>query len=121
MRRRRRRAASGQLSPYSVAPPPDLGQFPSWRDGNCPRSAGRRGPADVPAASDRAGLSGPFNLARGADGGWVGHMEHQIDGLVVDGDHEVATLLARWEMIRNAALSRRQSMELMKEVVPSWT
>ncbi|WP_372432774.1 Scr1 family TA system antitoxin-like transcriptional regulator [Micromonospora ureilytica] len=66
-------------------------------------------------------LSGPFNLARGADGGWVGHMEHQIDGLVVDGDHEVATLLGRWEMIKNVALSRRQSIELMKEVVASWT
>ncbi|MGC5287914.1 hypothetical protein [Micromonospora sp. DT231] len=51
----------------------------------------------------------------------MGHMEHQIDGLVVDGDHEVATLLARWEMIRNGALSRRQSIELMKEVVTSWT
>ncbi|WP_327036598.1 hypothetical protein [Micromonospora ureilytica] len=44
-------------------------------------------------------------------------MEHQIDGLVVDGDHEVATLLGRWEMIKNGALSRRQSIELMKEVV----
>ncbi|MGC4795219.1 hypothetical protein ACLQ3H_13980 [Micromonospora saelicesensis] len=48
-------------------------------------------------------------------------MEHQIDGLVVDGDHEVATLLARWAMIRNGALSGRQSIELMKEVVTSWT
>ncbi|MEU8407555.1 Scr1 family TA system antitoxin-like transcriptional regulator [Micromonospora sp. NPDC048842] len=75
-------------------------------------------PADIGL---HVGLSGPFNLARGADGGWVGHMEHQIDCLVVDGDHEVATLLARWEMIRNAALSRRQSIALMKEVVTSWT
>ncbi|MEU5674156.1 Scr1 family TA system antitoxin-like transcriptional regulator [Micromonospora sp. NPDC047753] len=65
-------------------------------------------PHIVPADTGlHVGLSGPFNLARGTDGGWVGHMEHQIDGLVVDGDHEVATLLARWEMIRNAALSRR--------------
>ncbi|MEU4529569.1 hypothetical protein AB0F49_15175 [Micromonospora ureilytica] len=48
-------------------------------------------------------------------------MEYQIDGLVVDGDHEVATLLGRWEMIKNGALSRRQSIELTKEVVASWT
>ncbi|MFF0151603.1 hypothetical protein [Micromonospora sp. NPDC005203] len=40
-------------------------------------------------------------------------MERQIDGLVVDGDHEVATLLARWEMIPNV---RRQSMELVRDV-----
>ncbi|WP_332367472.1 Scr1 family TA system antitoxin-like transcriptional regulator [Micromonospora sp. WMMC250] len=76
----------------------------------------------IPAETGlHVGLSGPFNLARGADGGWVGHMEHQIDGLVVDGDHEVATLLARWEMIRNRALPRRQSIDLMKEVVTEWT
>ncbi|GAA2187026.1 helix-turn-helix transcriptional regulator [Micromonospora lupini] len=76
----------------------------------------------VPAGGGlHVGLSGPFNLARGADGGWVGHMEHQIDGLVVDSDHEVATLLTRWEMIRNSALPRQQSIELMKEVVTSWT
>ncbi|MEV1073320.1 hypothetical protein [Micromonospora parva] len=48
-------------------------------------------------------------------------MEHRIDGRVVDGDHEVATLLARGEMIRNGALSRRQSIELLKEVVTSWS
>ncbi|MEU7755324.1 Scr1 family TA system antitoxin-like transcriptional regulator [Micromonospora sp. NPDC049171] len=66
-------------------------------------------------------LSGPFDLARGGGGGWVGHMEHRIDGLMVDGDHEVATLLARWAMIRNGALSRRQSTELLKEVVTPWS
>ncbi|WP_334501887.1 hypothetical protein [Micromonospora sp. CPCC 205558] len=48
-------------------------------------------------------------------------MEHQVDGLVVDGDHEVATLLARWEMIKNGVSSRHQSIKLMKEVVTSWT
>ncbi|MFD6677992.1 MULTISPECIES: hypothetical protein [Micromonospora] len=48
-------------------------------------------------------------------------MEHRIDGRAVGGDHEVATLLARGGMIRNGALSRRQSIELMKEVVTSWT
>ena len=26
------------------------------------------------------GLSGPFTLARGADGGWVGHLENQLAG-----------------------------------------
>ncbi|MEU7586254.1 Scr1 family TA system antitoxin-like transcriptional regulator [Micromonospora sp. NPDC049230] len=82
---------------------------------------GRRRNASGSGARPEPGLSGPFDLARGADGGWVGHMEHQIDGLVVDGDHEVATLLARWAMIRNGASSRRQPIELMKEVVTSWT
>ncbi|MFE0530680.1 hypothetical protein ACFW0V_24100 [Micromonospora parva] len=95
--------------------PPDLGQFPSGRDGNCPRSTVLVDPRGV------VGLSGPFNPAGGTDGGWVGHMEHRIDGRAVGGDDEVATLLARGGMIRNGALSRRQSIELMKEVVTSWT
>ncbi|WP_442932631.1 Scr1 family TA system antitoxin-like transcriptional regulator [Micromonospora sp. NBC_00821] len=94
----------------------------SQRDGRRPRAAGSDNHGVRPEPlGPWVPLSGPFNLARGADGGWVGHMEHQIDGLVVDGDQEVATLLARWEMIRNGAFSRRQSIELMKEVVTSWT
>ncbi|MEU7610374.1 hypothetical protein [Micromonospora sp. NPDC049204] len=43
----------------------------------------------------------------------MGHLERRIDGLVVDGDHGVATLLARWEMITNV---RRQSIELVRDV-----
>lgn len=83
---------------------------------------GVRAPQGVPAeAGLHVGLSGPFHLAGGADVGCVGHVEHQIDGLVVDSDQEVATLLAHWEMIRNSALPRQQSIELMKEVVTSWT
>lgn len=76
----------------------------------------------LPAEVDmHVGLSGPFVLARGADGGWVGHLEHQLGGVVVDGEDGVATLLARWEIVRNEALPRRQSIDLMKELVTSWT
>ena len=39
------------------------------------------------------GWSGPFALARSADGGWVGHLEHQLGGAVVDDEDGVA---ARW-------------------------
>ncbi|MFC4019377.1 DUF5753 domain-containing protein [Micromonospora sp. GCM10011542] len=67
------------------------------------------------------GLSGPFVLARGADGGWVGHLENQLGGTVVDTEDGLATLLARWESVRNEALSRRQSIELMKRVVTTWS
>ncbi|MFJ6197218.1 DUF5753 domain-containing protein [Micromonospora sp. NPDC092111] len=67
------------------------------------------------------GLTGPFILARGADGNWVGNLENQLGGIVVDRDADIATLLSRWESVRNEALPRRQSIELMKEVVKSWT
>ncbi|MDG4799892.1 helix-turn-helix transcriptional regulator [Micromonospora sp. WMMD980] len=75
-------------------------------------------PADI---GMHVGLTGPFILARGADGGWVGNLENQLGGVVVDKDEALATLLSRWETVRNEALSRRQSTELMKEVVKSWT
>lgn len=67
------------------------------------------------------GLSGPFALARGADSGWVGHLEHQLGGDVIDNDDDITSLLSRWETVRNDALPRRQSAELIREVVESWT
>ncbi|MFG2054732.1 helix-turn-helix transcriptional regulator [Micromonospora sp. NPDC048930] len=71
----------------------------------------------IPAATSlHIGSSGPFALARSADGGWVGHLENQLGGVVVDREDGVAALLARWEGVRNEALPRRQSSDLMKEV-----
>ena len=75
-------------------------------------------PAEVSA---HVGLAGPFTLAHGSDGGWVGHLESQLSGTTVDRDEEVAILLARWESVRSEALPRRQSTLLMKEVMTSWT
>ncbi|SBT63479.1 Helix-turn-helix domain-containing protein [Micromonospora sediminicola] len=75
-------------------------------------------PVDV---SLHIGLTGPFTLARGGDGGWVGYLENQLGGTVIDNDEDVAILLSRWESVRSEALSRRQSIELMKEVVESWS
>ncbi|WP_307799573.1 helix-turn-helix domain-containing protein [Micromonospora antibiotica] len=67
------------------------------------------------------GMSGPFALARGLDGGWVGTLESQLAGTTIDSEGDLASLLARWESVRNDALPRRQSMELLKEAVTSWT
>ncbi|RLP90599.1 XRE family transcriptional regulator [Micromonospora sp. BL4] len=71
--------------------------------------------------SNHIGLNGPFTLARGSDGGWVGHLENQLGGVVVDRDEDVAILLARWESVRSEALPHRQSTLLMKEVMTSWS
>ncbi|MGC4854610.1 Scr1 family TA system antitoxin-like transcriptional regulator [Micromonospora sp. DT4] len=67
------------------------------------------------------GMSGPFTLARSADGGRVGNLENQLAGVVVDQDGDVATLLSRWETVRNEALSHRHSIDSMKEAVDSCT
>ncbi|MFI6265811.1 helix-turn-helix domain-containing protein [Micromonospora sp. NPDC051006] len=71
--------------------------------------------------SVHVGLVGPFVLGRGSDGGWVGHLETQLGGVVVDKDEDLAILLSRWESVRSEALPRRQSVELMKEVMTSWS
>ncbi|MBM0230940.1 helix-turn-helix transcriptional regulator [Micromonospora sp. STR1_7] len=71
----------------------------------------------IPTGSGlHVGLSGPFALARSTQGLWVGHLENQLGGDVIDKDDEVATLQARWESVRNEALPRRQSIDLLKEV-----
>ncbi|MET7879519.1 MULTISPECIES: helix-turn-helix domain-containing protein [Micromonospora] len=72
----------------------------------------------IPAGAGlHIGLSGPFALARASDGAWVGHLENQLGGIVVDSEDGLHTLQARWENVRNEALPRRQSNELMKEVL----
>ncbi|MEW2384177.1 helix-turn-helix transcriptional regulator [Micromonospora sp. NPDC047707] len=71
--------------------------------------------------SSHVGLAGPFTLARSEDGGWVGYLEHQLGGTSVDKDEDVSILLARWESVRSEALPHRQSVELMKEVMTSWS
>jgi transcriptional regulator with XRE-family HTH domain len=67
------------------------------------------------------GLFGPFVLTRGVDGGWVAMMENQLTTTPTDNEADLATLLARWETVRNVALSRQQSIELLREVVKPWS
>jgi transcriptional regulator with XRE-family HTH domain len=67
------------------------------------------------------GLEGSFILARSDDGGWVGFMDNQLGGTVVDRTEDVEALLARWESVRNVALPTWQSVELIKDVMRPWT
>ncbi len=66
------------------------------------------------------GLFGAFVLARGVDGGWVASTETQLTATSTDGEADLATLSARWETVRNEALPRQQSIELLREVAKSW-
>ncbi|PWR15295.1 DNA-binding protein [Micromonospora sicca] len=75
-------------------------------------------PAEV---SLHVGLAGPFSLARGSDGGWVGYLENQLGGAVIDKEDDLAVLLSRWESVRSEALPRGRSVDLMKEVMTSWS
>ncbi|WP_329106553.1 helix-turn-helix transcriptional regulator [Micromonospora sp. NBC_01699] len=67
-----------------------------------------------------AGLSGPFSLAGLPEGTWVGDLESQLGGNVVHRQAQLDILFERWESVRSEALSRRQSLDLIKEVVKPW-
>lgn len=67
------------------------------------------------------GLQGGFILATQADGSVIAHLDHQARAQIVNGADDLATLHGTWETIRGEALSRRQSLELIKEVAQTWT
>lgn len=74
-------------------------------------------PADVGL---HAGLSGPLSLAHMPDGSWIGYLENQLGGDVVHRPADLDTLFQRWESVRTEALSRRQSLDLIKEAANQW-
>ncbi|MEO3777753.1 helix-turn-helix transcriptional regulator [Micromonospora sp. B11E3] len=67
------------------------------------------------------GLQGAFILATLGDGAVVAHLDHQVKAQVVDGVDDLATLQRTWEVVRGEALSRRQSLELIREAAQTWT
>ncbi|WP_121156382.1 helix-turn-helix domain-containing protein [Micromonospora pisi] len=75
----------------------------------------------IPASAGLyVGLDGPLILAHSTEAGWVGHLDDQLGGNVADRTEDVETLLAKWESVRNDALPRRQSLDLIKEIVRPW-
>ncbi|MFI2652145.1 DUF5753 domain-containing protein [Micromonospora fulviviridis] len=75
-------------------------------------------PADV---GMYPGLGGPFTIADMPEGARVGHVDSQAQAQIIDRAADVATLDRRWERIRGVALSRAQSLELIREAAASWT
>ncbi|MCX5121683.1 helix-turn-helix transcriptional regulator [Micromonospora sp. NBC_00362] len=66
------------------------------------------------------GLAGQFIIAEMPDGERVAHADNQLTAQFVDAPTDVAKLAKTWEIVRNEALPRRQSTELIKEVAKSW-
>ncbi|MEU6204115.1 helix-turn-helix transcriptional regulator [Micromonospora musae] len=75
-------------------------------------------PADV---GMYLGLAGQFIIAELADGARVAHADNQLSAQIVDAPADIAKLGKTWELVRNEALPRRQSIEKIKEVAKSWT
>ncbi|MFK3979451.1 DUF5753 domain-containing protein [Micromonospora sp. NPDC050397] len=67
------------------------------------------------------GHGGPFILAELPDGGRTAHVDSQAEAQVLNQPDHVATLERRWERIRGEALSRSQSLDLIREAATSWT
>ncbi|KXK58990.1 XRE family transcriptional regulator [Micromonospora rosaria] len=67
------------------------------------------------------GLQGGFITATLRDGSVVAHLDHQVRAQIVNQADDLATLQRTWEAVRGEALSRRQSLDLIKEAAQTWT
>lgn len=67
------------------------------------------------------GMAGQFIIAELPDGDRVAHADNQLTAQIVEQAADVARLSGTWEIVRNEALSRRQSLDLIKEVAKTWT
>ncbi|WP_405094928.1 Scr1 family TA system antitoxin-like transcriptional regulator [Micromonospora sp. NBC_01412] len=75
-------------------------------------------PRDAPTYP---GLDGPFTIAELPGGARVAHVDSQAQAHIIDQASQLATLERRWERIRGEALSRSQSLDLLREAAAAWT
>ncbi|MFF3347454.1 helix-turn-helix domain-containing protein [Streptomyces sp. NPDC002779] len=66
---------------------------------------------------DHAGLSGPFRLLKLQDGKTLGHLEVQLHSRLMSDPREVRILESRYGMIRAQALSPRESLAFIENVL----
>ncbi|QOC93640.1 helix-turn-helix domain-containing protein [Micromonospora craniellae] len=67
------------------------------------------------------GLGGGFIIVELPDGEHVAHVDSQGPAQIVKDAASVATLSGRWERISSEALSRPQSLDLIRKAAGSWT
>lgn len=67
------------------------------------------------------GLQGAFIIMTLHDGTVIAHQDNQVRPNVVNNVDDLATLQESWDLIVCEALSRRQSLDLIKEAAKSWT
>nr|MDT0659910.1 helix-turn-helix transcriptional regulator [Micromonospora sp. DSM 115978] len=66
------------------------------------------------------GLQGGFILASLPYGAVTAYLDQQVSAQVVNDVANLATLQATWDRIATEALSRRQSLELLREAAETW-
>jgi transcriptional regulator with XRE-family HTH domain len=67
------------------------------------------------------GLQGGFIVMTLQDGTVIAHQDNQVRPQLVNSVNDIATLQETWDGVAGEALSRRQSLDLIKEAVKSWT
>ena len=76
----------------------------------------------VPTAQGaHEGFRGPFIIAELPDHPPVGYQDTAVQGQVVDGADDIASLMVLWDTIKSVALPAGASLELIEEVAKSWT
>ncbi|MFG1678178.1 helix-turn-helix transcriptional regulator [Micromonospora sp. NPDC049282] len=65
-------------------------------------------------------LQGGFILASLTDGSVAAYLDNQIRAQMMHQVEDIAALEACWEAVRGEALSRRQSLDLIREAASSW-
>jgi len=67
------------------------------------------------------GMQGQFIIAELPDGARVAYADNQLRAQLMDQPTDVARLARTWEVVRNEAFPRRQSLDMLKEVAKTWT
>jgi transcriptional regulator with XRE-family HTH domain len=75
----------------------------------------------VPSNVLHAGVGGAFWVAELRDGSRIAVADGQLEAKITAEPGDLATLEARWDLIRGEALSRQQSLDLIKDAASSWT
>ncbi|WP_329108509.1 helix-turn-helix transcriptional regulator [Micromonospora sp. NBC_01699] len=68
-----------------------------------------------------SGLAGAFILADLPEAHKVGYVDNQLTAQIVERAEDIASLGVSWDAVRDEALPRSQTVELLKEAAKSWT
>jgi transcriptional regulator with XRE-family HTH domain len=68
-----------------------------------------------------AGLSGDFNIATMENGESIGYVDTAVRGLVMERPTDISALVGVFESLREDALPRRQSLQLISKAAETWT
>lgn len=75
-------------------------------------------PSDTPW---HTGLAGPFVLAQLRDGKELAYLDNQLRGQIEKEASDIVMLKKRWDSLTGEALSRRQTIALIRDVAQTWT